>query len=274
MPKKNFFSVITPVFNGSKYLEELILSVKSQTYIRYIEHIIINDGSNDDGATQNIIDQYPHLRSLSRGNLGQYTSINEGLRIATGDFVVVISADDLFADDDVFKNVCAALKKNKNINVVYGRSSRINESGDFLEYDGIVIKEPFKKWRFKYQLPLLHCSAFVRRSFLLNNNLYFDNINFKYAADWDWVLRMSKLTDFFFIDLAISKYRVHTNQTTNMVQRNILNKEDIRVLRKNKSSILIYYLLKNLGRLHKTYVILKIQGFRVLFNKVLKFLKS
>lgn len=261
------FSVITPVFNGSKYLEELILSVMNQTYIRHIEHIIINDGSNDAGATQNIIDKYPHLISRSRGNFGQYATINEGLRMATGDFVVIISADDLFADDSVFANVSKVLKK--NIDVIYGRTSRINESGGLVEYDEIVIKEPFSMWRFKYQLPLLHCSAFIRRSFLISNNLYFDGVSFKYAADWDWFIRMSSLTEFKFIDIVISRYRAHKNQTTNIIERKILNMEDIRVLKKNKSSIIIYYLVKNLERLKKAYILIKRQKFIALWNKIL-----
>lgn len=90
------FSVITPVYNGSAFLEELILNVQKQDYIGDIEHIIINDGSTDDGATQNIIDKYPHLVTRSRSNFGQYASINEAIKLATGDFLVIISADDLF----------------------------------------------------------------------------------------------------------------------------------------------------------------------------------
>lgn len=267
------FSVITPAYNASRHLEQLILSVKNQSYIGDIEHIIINDGSNDAGATQNIIDNYPHLITRSRTNLGQYATINEGLRIATGDFVVVISADDLFADDNVFANVFEALNKNININMIYGKSLRVNESEDPLKYDGIVIKEPFSKWRFKYQLPLLHCSAFIRRSFLISNNLYFDDVNFKYAADWDWFLRMLKLTEFKFIDIVISKYRVHAKQTTNITAKKILNAEDILVLKKNKSSILIYYLLLNFERLRKVYFLIKRQGVGALCDKLLKVIK-
>jgi glycosyltransferase involved in cell wall biosynthesis len=273
MPIKITFSVITPVHNGSRYLEELILSVKNQTIIGDIEHIIINDGSNDAGLTQNIIDKYPHLISRSRSNLGQYSTINEGLKMATGDFVVVISADDLFADDIVFANVCAYLKKNKEIDMVYGRSSRITESGDPIQYDGIVIKEPFAKWRFKYQLPLLHCSAFIRKSFLISNNLYFDNLNFKYAADWDLFLRMSKLTEFKFIDIVISKYRIHSKQTTNMTERKVLKAEDILVLKKNNSSIVFYYLLLNFERLRKVIMLFKNRGLKFVCAKIVDFYK-
>jgi glycosyltransferase involved in cell wall biosynthesis len=262
-------SVITPVFNGSQYLEELILSVKGQTYFRNIEHIVIDDGSCDNGETQKIIKKYPHLITKSRSNLGQYATINEGLRISSGDFIIVICADDLFSDNNVFENVSAALEKNPNTNVIYGRSLRISAIGNLLEYDGIVIKEPFANWRFKYQLPLLHCSAFINRSFLLSNNLYFDNVNFRYAADWDWFLRMSKLTKFNFIDLSISKYRVHESQTTNTTSRKTLKAEDLLVLKKNNSSIAIYYFIINIERLRKAFLLLKARGFKSLCQKIL-----
>jgi glycosyltransferase involved in cell wall biosynthesis len=58
-------SIMTPVYNGSKYIEELILSVKSQDYTE-IEHIVIDDGSADNGATVDILKRYPHVRWWSR----------------------------------------------------------------------------------------------------------------------------------------------------------------------------------------------------------------
>lgn len=267
------FTVITPVYNGAKYLEELILSVKNQDYFGEIEHIVINDGSNDANATQNIIDRYPHLIAKSRANLGQYATINEGITMATGEYLVVICADDLFMDNLVFSNVYRVLKERQSVNLIYGRTVRITESGQISDYNPIVIQEPFPKWRFKYQLPLLHCSAFVRRNFLITNNLLFDNINFKYAADWDWLLRITRLTEIEFIDLIISKYRVHANQTTNITSRNILKEEDILVLRKNNSSILLYYLIIYIERIRKAINILRNQGVKSLYKKIVLLIK-
>ena len=55
-------SIITPVYNGAEYLEELIISVRDHQDYPYIEHIIIDDGSTDDGETVSILKKYPHLR--------------------------------------------------------------------------------------------------------------------------------------------------------------------------------------------------------------------
>ena len=60
-------SIITAVRNGSRYLSALIESVLAQDYPR-IEHIVIDDGSDDDDATIRILEQYPHLRWWTREN--------------------------------------------------------------------------------------------------------------------------------------------------------------------------------------------------------------
>ena len=80
----------------------LILSVRSQNYPN-IEHIVIDDGSQDDGATVAILKRYPHLHWWSRENLGQYATMNEGLEAARGEIVCFVSADDLVLPDAVHR---------------------------------------------------------------------------------------------------------------------------------------------------------------------------
>ena len=60
-------SIITPAYNGAEYLEELFESVLKQDYPN-IEHIIVDDGSQDNGATISILQKYPHLHWRSRPN--------------------------------------------------------------------------------------------------------------------------------------------------------------------------------------------------------------
>src|SRR5512142_3060691 len=93
-------SMVTPVYNGAEYLEDLIHSVLSQDYPN-IEHIIIDDGSQDSGATVAILRKYPHLHWWSRPNKGQYATMNEGLLAARGDILCFVNADDLVAPNAV-----------------------------------------------------------------------------------------------------------------------------------------------------------------------------
>ena len=120
-------SIITPVYNGAQYLEELIQSVRGQEYPR-IEHLIIDDGSTDGGSTLAILKRNPHLRWWSRENRGQYATMNEGLQAAHGDIVCFVSADDLLVPGAVGR-AAEFFRRCPECDVAIGRTQFITESG-------------------------------------------------------------------------------------------------------------------------------------------------
>ncbi|HUK76690.1 MAG TPA: glycosyltransferase [Thermoleophilia bacterium] len=95
-PDLPLLSVVTPCYNGTRYLVETIESVLAQDYPR-LEHIIIDDGSTD--ATGAIIDTYAarypgRIRAYHHENVGQAASINRGFDLAEGEFLAVVNSDD------------------------------------------------------------------------------------------------------------------------------------------------------------------------------------
>ena len=89
----NKISVITPVLNGAKYIEQAIQSVLKQNYIDF-EHIIIDGGSTD--GTIDILSKYPHLVWYSEIDSGQPQAMNKGFSIAKGEIIVYLNCDDYF----------------------------------------------------------------------------------------------------------------------------------------------------------------------------------
>lgn len=88
------YTVITVCKNEGKTLEQTILSVKNQTY-KNIEHIIIDGKSTDE--TVNILEKYKNsLVIVSGKDNGIYDAMNKGLKLATGDFIIFINANDYF----------------------------------------------------------------------------------------------------------------------------------------------------------------------------------
>lgn len=261
-------SIITPVYNGSEYLEEHIQSVLQQDY-PFIEHIIIDDGSNDDGKTIAILKKYPHLVWWSRENRGQYATINEGIDKASGEIIGIISADDNYVLPSTFSTVIANWQTSKDAGCFYGRTRRIDSAGRLLPIDPSAQVEPFATWRFRYSLPILHCSMFIDKKILIEKKLYFDT-TFRYAGDWDWIIRLSKETNFKYIDSEFSLYREHEDQTTVRVGQNKLNIEVRKVLKKHNSSFVIYWILLQHHRLIKAIWILKNSGFGGLKNAIKK----
>ena len=90
-------SVITPCYNGARYIGETIESVLSQTYTDW-EMIIINDGSTDNSYA--IIKEYEkrdrRIRSIQQENAGSAAARNNGIRNANGQYIALLDADDIW----------------------------------------------------------------------------------------------------------------------------------------------------------------------------------
>lgn len=97
--KNNFYpkvSIVIPVYNGSNYMRDAIDSALAQTY-KNIEVIVINDGSNDNGETDEIAKSYgTRIRYFSKENGGVATALNFGIQKMTGEYFSWLSHDDVY----------------------------------------------------------------------------------------------------------------------------------------------------------------------------------
>jgi glycosyltransferase involved in cell wall biosynthesis len=119
-------SIITPSFNKGPYIEETILSIRNQTY-ENIEHIVIDAGSTDE--TISILEKYhKDLKWISEPDRGQSDAINKGWRMARGDVIAYLNADDTYLPDAV-ESAVAFFEKNPDIHMVYGDGIITDESG-------------------------------------------------------------------------------------------------------------------------------------------------
>jgi glycosyltransferase involved in cell wall biosynthesis len=85
-------TIVTPVYNGERYLEETLTSVLDQGYAD-LEYVVVDDGSTD--ATPQILRRYAaRIKSLRQENRGEPAAVNAGVRAASNDIVGVVNADD------------------------------------------------------------------------------------------------------------------------------------------------------------------------------------
>ncbi len=90
-------SVVIPVFNGARFLDETLRSVFAQDYSP-IEVIVVDDGSTDD--TPAVLARWgERVIVIRQANAGVASARNVGIRRATGAFVALQDADDLWAPD-------------------------------------------------------------------------------------------------------------------------------------------------------------------------------
>lgn len=105
MNYKPLVSIVIPVYNGSNYMAEAIDSALSQTYDN-IEVIVVNDGSKDDGKSDEIARSYADkIRYFPKENGGSSSALNEGIRNMKGQWFSWLSHDDLYYKDKVKKQV-------------------------------------------------------------------------------------------------------------------------------------------------------------------------
>ena len=214
-------SIITPVYNGAAYLDDLILSVRDQDY-PLIEHIIIDDGSNDNDATVAILKKYSHLRWWSRENRGQYATMNEGLEAAKGDIVCFVSADDLLMPGAISKAI-THLRAHQNEQAVYGLALLMDEDGS-----PYPVEPPFRRASFRYYpyfSQVSHCSLYIYKKTLSEQKLQFRD-DLRFVGDYDWLIRILKSgIDVGYINAPLSKIRVHALQTSTKHQPAMLSEQ-------------------------------------------------
>jgi glycosyltransferase involved in cell wall biosynthesis len=89
-------SIVIPVYNGSNYLREAIDSALAQTY-KNVEVIVVNDGSDDDGATEKIAKSFGNrIKYLTKSNGGTSTALNAGIKSMSGEYFCWLSHDDMY----------------------------------------------------------------------------------------------------------------------------------------------------------------------------------
>lgn len=175
--QKPLVSVILPVYNGSSFVAEAIQSILNQTY-QNLELIIVNDGSTDNtlAILKRFKDDYPQkIKVISYlRNQGESAAANIGFKIAKGEFIARMDADDVSYPERLEKQVDFMLK-NPNMIVSGTQADVINEKGD------VVGKKTFPLYHqniyssYGYYHPMLHPSCIFRRSLLPNKKQLWSN---------------------------------------------------------------------------------------------------
>ncbi|MCI8981311.1 MAG: glycosyltransferase [Hungatella sp.] len=219
---KPLVSVIIPVYNGSNYLKEAIDSVLNQTYPD-IEIIVVNDGSDDFGQTEEIALSYGQkVRYYYKENGGVSTALNVGIRQMKGRYFSWLSHDDVFYPEKIQKQVCL-LEQEK---------TRVTACSYNIFYDsGRHIPVPVVDF---YGIQMLRKGAFG----ILNSLLQFGGVLFKReifdaygvfredlktTQDYEFLFRVLRKEKCAYSNEILYGIRYHDNQGSNTI--NCVDKE-------------------------------------------------
>lgn len=99
-------SIVIPAYNAARYLSETIVSVINQTYTNW-ELIVVNDGSKDETLTiaKSFANKDPRIHIVDKSNTGVSDSRNTGIKVAKGDVLFFLDADDVWNIDNITEKI-------------------------------------------------------------------------------------------------------------------------------------------------------------------------
>lgn len=172
-------SIITVVYNGEKYLEDTIKSVMNQTY-QNIEYIVIDGGSTD--GTIDIIKKYEDKINywVSEKDKGIYDALNKGLKVASGEYIAILNADDYFVEDFIESSLAL---------IIGSQTDYCISNVKFINKDSIIKPiYPLVENYIYQEMPYPHVGALISKKAYDNVGLF--DTRFKIAGDHDMALRI------------------------------------------------------------------------------------
>ncbi len=198
-------SVIVPTYNRADIVCDAIRSILNQTY-RYIELIVVDDGSTDD--TQKIIKQFndPRIHYIYTDNWGgPARPRNIGIRRAKGDYIAFCDADDSWAGHKLEYQ----LKYFDNDDII-GVGTAIVKIGDLRFHRQNILKQDLI---LGFNDLLLNQTAALSSLVVRNNGFYFDeNESYKFVEDFEFQLRIALETkmEIKVVSEPLTFYRIHS----------------------------------------------------------------
>ncbi|MBD2092757.1 glycosyltransferase [Microcoleus sp. FACHB-1515] len=129
-------SVVIPVYNGAKTIQETIESVQKQT-LSDLEIIVVDDGSQDNTIAVLAAIADPRLKVIAGAHAGANVARNRGLHASSGEYVSFLDADDLWTPNKLEAQL-QALRSHPKAGVAYSWTDRIDEQGNYLRRGGYL----------------------------------------------------------------------------------------------------------------------------------------
>jgi glycosyltransferase involved in cell wall biosynthesis len=240
MNSNPMISVVMPVYNAEKFLEEAIQSILTQTY-KDFEFIIINDGSSD--KSLEIIKKYresdERIILVSRENKGLVFSLNEGIKKAKGNYIARMDADDISLPKRFEKQI--KFLEKENIDICGSHYFIIDKNNKYISARVVSTEIDFNKIILTRSVPFAHGSVMFKKDFYINNNLKYGLTSYFKAEDYAlWQqfslnnARISNVDEFLFkyrnLDNTLSKQNINYTHSLELSKKYIFINYDHLIL--------------------------------------------
>ena len=252
-------TLITACYNSAATIRTAIESVLSQKGVD-VEYIVVDGGSTD--GTVDIIKEYSTrstcstrltFKWISERDSGMYDAINKGIKMATGDVVGILNADDVLASDETLKRIAEAFESGgvesggvaERVDCVYAdirfvtRQDAASPCGESLgclrkaETVRYCSAKRWRPWMFRFAAMVPHPSFYVRRECFERLGGY--SLDYRICADFELELRylyLAKLKAAYLPECVVVM-RMGGMSTSGWRSNLVINREDLRALRAN-----------------------------------------
>lgn len=193
-----FVSIIIPVYNVEKYLRQCIDSVLNQK-LNNAEIILVDDGSPDNcpAICDEYANKYAEVRVLHKKNGGLSSARNAGIQAAKGEYLIFMDSDDWWNPEICVNDLLSEVQRHNDVEMF------LFTSYDFVEGQGLfkrnehhnlkcirtdTVKNYYQDLLNNGNLEVSACTKIIKRSFLINHELYFKEGLL--SEDNQWMLRM------------------------------------------------------------------------------------
>ena len=233
-------SIITVCYNSAETLSDTLASVAAQDHPN-VEHIVI-DGGSTDGTRALVEREGRHVKVfLSEPDEGIYDAMNKGIRLATGDIISTLNADDKYADTGVLSRIERQMGDGQ-LDAIYG---------DVMFFSADHPKSNLRRYSSRHFSPSsiawgwmpAHPTLFLRREVFQRFGLY--RTDFKIAGDYEFVARMFKNADlrYRYLPEVLVRMSIGGASTGGWRSSLLLNREVMRACRDNGISTNWFMLL-------------------------------
>jgi glycosyltransferase involved in cell wall biosynthesis len=205
-------SVIIPTYNRENYLAMAVVSVLSQTY-KNIELIIVDDGSTVDNRS--VLEKFSgdnRIRYIYQENKGISSARNTGIINARGKYLMMLDDDDLYLPFAVEKLLTFIKRQPENVKLVYGDSLYFNDKKMYHIEPKLNSKPELFFQLMAENIFTTPGEAIMETQAVIDAGLF--DLNYVSAEDYEFLTRMVCKYDIAKIDIPVTFYRKHEEQTT------------------------------------------------------------
>ena len=233
-------SIITAVYNGAEHIQSCIESVLGQDYA-HIEYIVVDGASKDNTLeiVQSFGNKIAHI--ISEPDKGMYDAMNKGLKLATGDIVGILNADDFYTNCHIISQIVATFQST-GVDSLYADISFVSKE-NLNKTVRYYSSATFKPWKFRFGYMPAH------PSFFLKNEIYkrygYFKTDYSLCADFDLLVRLyhTHKISYTYLPKMVVKMRMGGKSNQSLKNVFLLNREILRGCLENgiSSNIMFIY---------------------------------